>query len=835
MYGCSRTSAAKPQPKPGPALPSLWPAAPVPVSPVEGVIEAFWDPGLDALNRWTTETGAFTRNWCACFLAIPVDRQGSTAQLTRDYRLNLADYRRLRVRLRPGAGVKTTVTAEVDGAEQRAIDTVADGNSVIEIVGPIAGERLTKLTLAFQVSADAAILPPEHQAAAAGPTHGVMLCWIMLEKDGEAWTPPEQPFAGMLEHGTVDGFEPGLGLVFGAEELAAMRANTASPMFEAPWARDLDAAAEQYRVDPAAMIRPCVLYAPTRYGRPWDLEVDTGNDGLLLALVGLITRNPGYMRQAARHAVALARIDEWAEGFMDRFPEGGWTHAGFAPNVATIKASLLLDWTWNWLTPAGREFVREAIRGKGLLRLQGMENRMANQGVRFTKGLVLGSLAVADDRSAAALRARIQGYIDKMNRKLETVVRPDGTFSEGMGYGKGTMASLPITCVAASRCLERPVADLVTERFLPAMRFILTAESGIAPSFAAFCAGPLGDPLFADLCVPASAMAAYGGPEWNSTGGNTCEYVFYGLIPAWAPKIQSLPEQPGLPPFSVFPEGGWVFAGSDAPEAPRLSFESGLWDGRGHSWYRKHALTLDAWGGNLLCTRQHLSYDDARSRYTMSTKLFNTFAPGGRDQDATGTPGRGARLIKADDRGAVVLVESDNATAWKQNVKRAVRRVLFIRPNVLVVQDMVELESPETGVQSWNSLHPWDIAGGLRATSRAGAAAVRLTCFGGNGVALAAGEDSVHRSPTGEVPVYRAAFTSRPARRHRLLTVIEAIPPAGAGEPASVKVLDNAQPLIEVRQGSSLVRVAGGEVAPSRMWGHKTDDEFSFAMQECTE
>jgi hypothetical protein len=300
--------------------------------------------------------------------------------------------------------------------------------------------------------------------------------------------------------------------------------------------------------------------------------------------------------------------------------------------------------------------------------------------------------------------------------------------------------------------------------------------------------------------------------------------------------MQSVAEPPSFPPFSVFPEGGWVFMGSDKSEAPRIAFECGLWDGHGHSWYHKHAITLDGWGERLLITRHHLDYADARSRHTMSTRLYNTFAPGERDQDATGTPGRGARLIKAEDQGAVVLVESDNATAWKQNVKRAVRRALFIRPNVVIVQDVVELEDPETGVQSWNSLHPWRVEGNASATSRAGEAAVRVMCVGTPAAELAAGEASVHhtRSPEGEVPVYRAAFTAPAARRHRLLTVIEAIPPEGAGEPASVKVLGNAQPLIEIRQGNSLVRVAGGDVDPAWIWGNKTRDEFSFAVREYT-
>jgi len=532
----------------------------------------------------------------------------------------------------------------------------------------------------------------------------------MLERDGDAWTPPQEPFAGMLAEGPVAPLQPGLGLIFGADELRQMRPAVASPQFGDLWREDLARAEDQLGVDPAAMIRPYSLYATSRYGRPWDEDTQAGNDGLLLALVGLINQDERYMRQAARHAIALAHIDEWAEGFVDRFPVGSWTHAAFAPNVATIKASLLLDWTWHWLTRGGRDLVREAIREKGLRWLQGSEDRMANQGVRFTKGLVLGRMAVAEDLADARLRAVVRDHVDKLNRKLESVSRLDGTFSEGMGYGKGTMASLPITYCAASRCLGRPMRELVSDRFLPAMRFILTAEQGIAPAFAAFCAGPLEDEQFADQCVPASVMAGYAGAKFQSTDGNSCEYVFYGLVPVWAPHGRPMTATPQLPRFSVFADGGWVFLGNADPEAPRLSFESGLWDGHGHSWYHKHALTLDAWGEQLLLARDHLGYQDARSRYTMSTKLYNTFAPAARDQDATGTPGRGARLAVAGDLGTIAVVESDNATAWSHNVTRAARRILFFRPGIIVVQDAVQLDHPEIGVQSWNSLSDWRVA-----------------------------------------------------------------------------------------------------------------------------
>ena len=262
------------------------------------------------------------------------------------------------------------------------------------------------------------------------------------------------------------------------------------------------------------------------------MQFETVHDGIMLALVGLITRNETYLRQA----VAMACIEHWAEGFVDRKPGYDWYHSAFAPNVASITASLLLDWTgldwtWHYLTPAGRQFVRQAIAEKGVPYVERRRNAMANQGMRFNKGMTLRKMALADLLDDSEVRKHVRACIDRINRKLDTVVRPDGTFSEGMGYGKGTIASASISYQAASRCLGVPIADLVTERMLPVMRFVMEAERGLAPTVAAFFAGPLHDETFRSQCVPAGLIRHYGGeqhPICRHTA-NRIEYIFLGL------------------------------------------------------------------------------------------------------------------------------------------------------------------------------------------------------------------------------------------------------------------------------------------------------------------
>jgi hypothetical protein len=823
---------------------AAWPPEPVMVSPSEGVIEAFWLGRVRPAQRWKTEGGSVSTGWDAGSFRFEAAEAGDAASISRTYDLDLAGYRRLRMRLRPGAALRTTIVATVDGREQTVVADAAGSDDALELHGPIGGEKLTGLIVRFEAEQPG--------------KHNVQLRWILLEKDGASWTPPPSPFEGMIVEAQVGRFEPGLGVIFGAEELNQMRRVVQSPAFEKLWQADLQYAANQYKVEPASMIRPYSLYAFTRYGRDTDAEIETIHDGIMLALVGMITHNEDYLREAARHAVALAHIDHWSEGFVEQLPGHRWRHAAFAPNVATIKASLLLDWTWHYLTPRGRDFVRKAIAEKGLPYVEPCKNAMANQGVRFNKGMILGKMALADSFDEPALREYVRACIDRINKKFDAIVRPDGTFSEGMGYGKGTIASTPISYQAASRCLGVPVAELATPRMLPAMRFVLEAERGLDSAMAAFCAGPLGDETFASRCVPTGLIHDYRGfdhPSGKYTG-NRVEYVFFGLAPLWATSrrmglpahldhktagpgdpiygIRKTPQPPKLPPFSVYRDGGWVFGGNDDPALPRFSFESGLWDGHGHHWFHKNAVTLDGWGERLLVARFHLGYQDARSNYTMQTKLYNTFAPSARNQNASGGRGRGAKLLAAEDLGPVAVVESDNATAWRSGVKRAVRRVLFFRPAVMVVHDDARFTEDEPGVQSWNSFQPWQTLDGRTCLSRAGKAAVRLTAVLPEQVEFAAGEDSVSREqgPEGpiEVPVYRAAFTSPAGKDHEMLTVVEAIAPGADEKPSSLKLLDGGG--IELRQGQVVARLFPhpGDSASENSSGFTTDGRLLFVV-----
>ena len=1041
-----------------------WPQKPIEISPVEGVIECFWLKHLHSLRRWTAENGTFSAGLDATYFHFTATSSGATASMTRSYDMDPGDYQRLIVRLTPGESLRTTVTAVVDGQARTIVSNAAGSHRVLELTGPINGEKLSRLTLRFT-----AVEPGEHK---------VRLRWVMLDRPGARWKPPEDPFEGMIVEQPINRFEPGLGIVLGPDELRRMREALKLPVSQATWQGDLEYAARQYEVDPISLLRPYSLYVPSRYGRKTDESIPTSQDGIMLALVGLLTENEDYLRRAAQHAIVLARVEHWAEGFVSRLPGYPWNHSGFAPNTATIKASLLLDWTWHYLTPEGRALIRHAIQHKGLARVWHSRNAMANQGVRFNKGLILGRMALADSFDDPDLRRYIHGCIDRINPKLQAIVRRDGSFSEGFDYGSSTLTSTLISYQAASRCLGRPISELASPRVLPAMRHVLLSRGELNPVLAAFCAGPLGDTTFASQCIPAGLLYSHDrhdhpGPKtwpwWPSTVNRT-EYCAFGLHLLWAPGVLPHPEPPKLPRFffpvaqarsndaprthggkqsldvskgavnvgsdqdylrdvsgatvaawvkvsknqlaaresyiyqssgrpssrlhlqvrgrgtpqsigtlasfmrrvdaddtaSLFstktirfdrwvhvamvvdyvastysfyidgsdagsgstglsrgrsqnsptpqnwvgagsgrnhfpgliddvriyrralsPEeiqrltrpaddvpadnkgdlvlqytfeqsgqlvkdlarvdgtdtpvddgnidagSGWVFIGNDDPLAPRWSFESGMWDMHGHAWRHKHSLTLRAWGEKLLIERDILPYEDARSEYTQKTRAYNVFSPAERDQSPRA--GSGGKISVAADLGPVVVIESDNATAWASGVRRAVRRVIMFRSNMMVIHDDIVLDQAETGVQNWTSLRPWQIEHRNRCISRRGETAVRLHSILPQVPQLLTGEDSVSDEQDGIVPVYRAAFTSRASKRHEMLTVIEAIAPDTNQNPSlrqSPSIRSLGDGVVELRQGPDTMRIVAvpGKAATSENLGFTTDGVLLFVV-----
>ena len=796
-----------------------WPAAPVPINRSEAVIEVFWDGTFAADSRWPAPSGGpYWRSHHGHGNELCWSGTGSV-ELTRSYGLSVRGYSRLSLAVRLDADTRLSMYATVDGSEQAVVEDEPGYNRKHEYAGPLRGDRLERVRIRLW-----AVTEGMREA---------WFRWLLVGGDEPAWQAPLEPFAGTIVDGPLAACEPGLGLLLDAADLERLRQVRATPVYAAVVAEDAAYAAAQSALNPAATMRQHWLYSPDRFGRDADERVDMANDGMALAIEGLLTGNAEYLRRAARYAVAMAHMEHWSEGFTDRFPDSAWRHNAFAPNVATIKASLLLDLSWHALTPSGRALIRRAIRVKGLPYIEPFVARghrlvSMNQGVRFMKGAILGTLATAPDPRDAATRAAVADYVDRLSAGMMNQTRADGTYVEGNTYGLGTLGSTFGSYHAAARCLGVPAGELVFGRARDCLRFSRDIDQTIAPLGAAFAAGVLGDEGFRDQCVPSSALAdIFGGRNW-------AEFGVLGMDAVWAPAQRTDPRPPPRRPLSAYRDGGWVFLRNADARQPEVTLESGLWDPRGHTWKRKNAIAVSGWGGPLLLHRHHVAYLDSRYEHTARTAAYNTLTPAGRSQDE-GRGGAGARLLLAADGGAFAAAESDAASAWGSGVEQALRRLLLIRPGLLIVDDTAVFGAEEPAVLSWHSLTPWRVDGRSCEAGRADGAAVRVTTFAvgdqDDGCTLSATEDAVHRREGGEhVPAYRAAVSTPADRRHRLLSVVQTTPPGR--EPASPpRLIDGPVLIVEVTDAAGQpMRVAcgGGSVA---MWGCATDGALLAAVQ----
>ena len=784
-----------------------WPTAAVPINASEAVVEAFWDPEIAAETRWRftpiADTGNPTsqhpiiRRWDCIEIGWDTSTSINGVSIERPFNLPLLDYERLVFRLNLSPDCLAKLSVKIDGRWQSSEPPASGDYSAIEVVQAISGRQLEGVRLDITSSKP-------------GP-QTMKLRWVMLQKPGATWAAPKIDFEKFLVAPTSPP-QPGLGLLFGPAEMNQMRELYLGPLFDQVRAADHKLVESHRTVDPLSHLRPFLLYG-SEFMRKRDQPYRRDVDGLLLAMHGLLTRDEDALIRAAQHAIVLAHMDHWADGFMDRFPGSNWTHAGFAPNVGSIHASLLLDWCWDVLTPEGRELIRESIRTKGLPYIKPHLSAMANQGVRFHKGLILGKIA-SDTTHHPSLKEDIAEDISRMDTKLTPLIREDGTFAEELGYGLGTTTSTLLTYHVAARYLGKPLSAVVNPRIIGGLNFALLQQESLPSPLAAFAAGPLNEDRMAALCVPSQILEA--------SGFSATEMAVFGLDWLWAPKLHATINPHALSPFSIHREGGWIFAGSDQTGSLRLGFESGLWGDEGHNYKHKNALTVSANGMPLLLSRQHVAYADKRYESTAATTAYNTFAPGGRNQEVTlpritreqiHGPGsappspRGSELLAAADLGRTVVLVADTASAWTDNVEQCKRRVILLRPGVILIEDTALLATPETGVQIWNSLFPWQSTGSDQATITTTQTELKLQVITPAMPSVRLHENSVHRikNPLSIIPVHAASVTLPAAKQHRVITLITNHP-LGA-TPPSIKHLgpDPAAPIgLQVRQGETI-------------------------------
>ncbi|MCC5833166.1 MAG: hypothetical protein JJU20_00390 [Opitutales bacterium] len=707
----------------------LWPAFPQMVSPGEGIIEAFWAPNALAQNRWEivesegVEQARFERFWDRVELQWTATEAGKV-RMQRPYELFVGDFSEAVLRVMQPEGTRLSYglsfeEGEVYQSSEVVLDrTPRESRPHIEHAMPIKGKQLNQAWI------DVTVDEPGDYV--------LTLRWLMLRRPDVGLVVDHPDYERYIQRPDNPDYLPGLGLILSGEDIKALRKMVAAEPYADLLQKDLTRFGEWLGLDFDPQPPAYFTYSNSRYGRLANeaFKSNRADNGLLEGLLGQLKKDPELMERAAHKLIRLAAIPDWEEGFTVNNSFVDWHHSGFSYNFVTLFSALLLDWCWDWLTPDGRQFVAEAIRVKGLEPLERFRFQYANQGTRFHKGLLLGKLALSKGGLGAPLsHTQVLAEIDSLNKGFLPQMNEDGTFIEGVSYGAGTAISTLLTYYAAARATGVDIRDLVPERLIRSAHFNVAYTGEMLPMWAAFLAGPMKEDSFSAYYYPTPLFD-------HAETINLPETWFFGLHWIWMDGkayADAYRQKEGVPDdelFQFFPDGGWIISRSDLPDRGfNLKVESGFWRQGGHTYPTKGQFEL-SWGEeNFFLTKEPTGYGDSQQ---IQSRDYNLFTPSGRNQDALLKEGRGAETLLARSVNGIDFIEMDFASAWLEGVQKGIRRMVYIRPNIILIDDQFQLSQQAGGIQHWNSRYPFQklAEGSFKSTGESAAIKVSVLSAG---------------------------------------------------------------------------------------------------------
>ena len=215
---------------------------------------------------------------------------------------------------------------------------------------------------------------------------------------------------------------------------------------------------------------------------------------LFLAYSYRTTGNPEYLKKAEDLALAMCALRSWNPyHFLD---------------VAEMcfAATIAYDWLWPALQPGTRQLLSESIREKALIpsetggegnpvyNLRWMD--MTSNWSQICHGtLGIAALAVYEDDPELCERI-IERSTAKMHIPMEAEYRPDGAYSQGIGYwGYGTALNVMFLDAMEKCCGQESVAELESiPGFMQTGRYFSQLLTNTQQSFS-FCDNSTGDNL----------------------------------------------------------------------------------------------------------------------------------------------------------------------------------------------------------------------------------------------------------------------------------------------------------------------------------------------------
>ena len=176
------------------------------------------------------------------------------------------------------------------------------------------------------------------------------------------------------------------------------------------------------------------------------------------------------------------------------------------------------------------------------------------------------------------------------------------------------------------------------------------------------------------------------------------------MLASTGEPLREVPLPPGTSNSVVLTDIGWAAMHSELADPKRTSiyFKSSPYGSQSHSHADQNALVVHVGGKALLKSSGYYDFYDsehARQWYT-TTKAHNAITFDGGVGQGTGNKAAGGRIVSSRSDSRYDIVAGDATGAYMGQLSKALRTVVYLRPGVVLIHDLLASEEPRRW--EWN-------------------------------------------------------------------------------------------------------------------------------------
>ncbi len=482
-------------------------------------------------------------------------------------------------------------------------------------------------------------------------------------------------------------------LYFSPADRAKLAARTRDPKYAALWQQFVTQAKLSRNsgdLSRGAAILPMLdsgYLLPTLPGY-FDLITKAGNRIQYNALVAYVSGDAEARGAAKEALLTVMKWDSWAPPWFPAHGQATYYPAG----QLTAQAAFAYDALYDQLSPEERKIVREGLIRKGILPAYQeyvLDDRViantSNWIAHSVAGSLLAAAVVKGDNADPDLDLYINGLLDKFEAHIAASYLPSGSYGEGISYQEFDLETLAPALTALNRVfgLDYWGSSYVKDSLWYPLSTLADPISGCLDMGDTHCPG-------GHSVAPVVAQSR--NPVFRWYQNHFAPSSFQDFLFADDTLKSETPKSPGS---RYFPrKGAAVFRTGWKPNDAILLFRAG--PDFNHNHADQGSFLLRALGENLVTEAGYADYykDPYYDTYFKQAAGHNTVLVDGdpASQEVADTLTFAAlheypRIVNVVTSADFDAVDSELQQVYRGRLKRFVRRVVFLKPDYVVVYD----------------------------------------------------------------------------------------------------------------------------------------------------